>query len=74
MTGKNIISIYSPDKPYTVYDQKEWWGNDREPLTYGQKIDATKSFFAQFDELAHKVPHISLVNISSENSEYCALG
>ena len=24
-TGNQIISIYSPDKPYTVYDQKVWW-------------------------------------------------
>lgn len=24
-TGKEIISVYSPDKTYPVYDQKVWW-------------------------------------------------
>ncbi len=24
-TGNQIVSIYSPDKPYIVYDQKVWW-------------------------------------------------
>ncbi len=24
-TGREIISLYSPDKNYIVYDQKVWW-------------------------------------------------
>lgn len=24
-SGQEIISLYSPDKPYVVYDQKVWW-------------------------------------------------
>ena len=33
-TGKDIISIYSPDKPYTVYHQDYWWSDKWNPLDY----------------------------------------
>lgn len=26
-TGREIISLYSPEKNYTVYDQKTWWSD-----------------------------------------------
>jgi Zn ribbon nucleic-acid-binding protein len=26
-TGKNIISVYSPDKDLNVIEQEQWWGN-----------------------------------------------
>ena len=35
-TGKSIISIYSPDKPYKVYDQKVWNSDARDAMKYGQ--------------------------------------
>ena len=34
LTGKDIISIYSPDKVYTVYEQSEWWSDKWDPLDY----------------------------------------
>ena len=73
MTWKNIISIYSPDKEYSVYDQNVWWSDKRDPLVFGQKVNSNKRFFEQFNELFFSVPMISLQNISSENSEYCTL-
>lgn len=27
LTGKDIVSVYSPDKPYKVYGQSVWWGD-----------------------------------------------
>ena len=33
-TGKNIISIFSPDKPYKVYEQSEWWSDRWSALDY----------------------------------------
>lgn len=30
-TGNQIISIYSHDKDYTVYDPKIWWNDDWSP-------------------------------------------
>jgi len=72
-TGKQIISMYSPDKPYVVYDQEEWWGDNWDPFEYGRDFDFSRPFFEQFAELQKVVPRMSLNNINPENSEYCNL-
>ena len=69
-TGNQIISIYSPDKPYTVYDQKVWWGDDWNAFDYGMDFDFERSFFEQFDKLLLMTPKVSIMNINCENSEY----
>ena len=33
-TGKEIISIYSPDKDLVVIDQRDWWGDSWDPMDY----------------------------------------
>lgn len=68
---KNIISIYSTDKPFIVYCQECWWSDGWDPLAFGQDFDFSKSFFEQFDELQKKVPRLALMNRNAENSEYC---
>jgi hypothetical protein len=47
-TGKDIISIYSPDKPYTVYHQDYWWSDAWEPMDYGRDFDFSRSAIEQF--------------------------
>jgi hypothetical protein len=69
-TGKDIISIYSPDKPYTVYDQKYRRSDARDPMTYGRDFDFTKTFTEQFGELIQVVPRPNLQTIASDNCEY----
>lgn len=69
-TGNQIISIYSPDKEYTVYDHRIWWGDEWSAFDYGQKFDFNRGFFEQFDELMHRVPLLSIYNLDSENSDY----
>ena len=69
-TGNDIISIYSPDKPYTVYHQDYWWSDAWDPMTYGREFDLSRSAFEQFNELMREVPRPSLLNASCENSEY----
>jgi len=69
-TGKQIISIYSPDKLYKVYDQKVWRGDGRDAVDYGQIYDFSKSFFQQFDELMKCVPLFSLSIFNSEDCDY----
>jgi len=68
---KSIISIYSPDKPYTVYDQSIWWSDSRDSLDYEMEFDSTRTFTEQFGELMKVVPCLPLINMNSENSEYC---
>ncbi|NUJ98008.1 hypothetical protein HGA92_04455 [Candidatus Gracilibacteria bacterium] len=70
-SGKDIISIYSPDKPYKVYDQEIWWSDKWDALDYGKDFDFSKTFFDQFQELLKSVPHISRMATNNiENSDY----
>ncbi len=69
-TGKDIISIYSPDKPYKVYNQDFWWSDNWDPLDYWMNFDFNKSFFEQFEELMKKVPLQNLNNKLLESCNY----
>jgi len=69
-TWKPIISIFSPDKPYKVYNHDFWWSDKWNPLDYWREFDFSRSFFEQFYELVKEVPKISLVVWFNENSEY----
>lgn len=70
MSDRDIISNYSPDKPYKVYGYNEWWGDNWDPLDYGVEFDFNKPFFEQFNKLLLSVPRLYLYNPHSENSEY----
>jgi hypothetical protein len=70
---RDIISLYSSEKPYRVYCNKCWWSDSWEPRDYGRDIDFSRPFFEQFRELQNEVPLIALVNddgIASTNCEY----
>lgn len=69
-SGKTIISMYSPDKKYKVYDQKIWWSDKWDAMDYGRDFDFGKPFFEQFLELQKVVPRMSLNCIGNENSEF----
>ena len=70
-TGRDIISLYSEEKPYTVYAQDVWWGDGWDAKDYGRDFDFSRPFFEQFHELRKSVPRMSLINTNGENSEYC---
>ncbi|MDP7476888.1 MAG: hypothetical protein QF442_00400 [Candidatus Peribacteraceae bacterium] len=70
-TGKPIVSCFSKDCPYTVYSQGAFWSDDWDPRDSGRDIDFSRPFFEQFNELLHDVPHIALLNMQTENSEFC---
>ena len=70
-TGKSIVSIYSPDSPYKVFDIKYWWSDEWDPKTYGRDIDFSRPFFEQWRELQLSVPRIALLNKNCVNSDYC---
>lgn len=62
--------MYSPDNPYLVYEQDEWWSDRWDPMTYGRKFDFSKTFQEQFDALSIAVPHQSLYTTNAQNSHY----
>ena len=74
LCGKDIISVFSPDKPYKVYCNKCWWSDHWDPLSYGTDFDFSRPFFEQFMELHRRVPQLTMMNdngVGSENCEYC---
>ncbi len=70
LSGKSIVSVYSPDAPFPVYESSEWWSDTWDALTYGRDIDWTRSFFEQFAELAQTVPRFALMNTKCTECEY----
>lgn len=74
-TNKDIVSIYSPDKPFKVYHQDYWWSDAWDPMSYGCDFDLGRSFFEQFGELSCRVPKPALyIDQSMEGSSYCNYG
>ena len=71
LTEKSIVSVYSPDKPWKVYEKDAWYSDQWDPLSFGRDVDLTKSFLEQFEELMHDVPLPSLSVLGGNvNSEY----
>lgn len=73
LTGKQIISVYHPDSPYTVYNQKDWIEeNGWSKLDYGRDFDFSKPFFDQFKSLMDDMPHYALCTDyhMNQNSEF----
>ena len=69
-SGKDILSMFSPETGLTVYDRDIWWSDKWDPLAYGQEYDFSKPFFVQFQELLSRVPLMNLGNTNSPGSEY----
>ncbi len=70
LTGKRIISLYSPDKKFPVYHYQAWRSDARDPMNYAMEYDPKQTFFSQFENLFHQVPRISTYNKRTENTEY----
>lgn len=73
LTGKQMISAISPEKPMPVYNHHEWWGDTWDAFTYGREFDFSRPFFDQFHELLNVVPRMNVAVTRVENSEYCHL-
>lgn len=70
-TGNQIISTYSHDKDYTVYDPKVWNSDDWNPGDFHADFDFSHPFFPQFDALMKHTPKPALANGFWENADYC---
>ncbi len=69
--SEEMVSMYSPEKDYVVYDDRFWWSDGWDPLEYGNEYDFSKSFFSQFAGLLHRIPLIGLSVTNNVNSSYC---
>ena len=72
LSGKPIISMYSPDKPFPVFAKEEYWSDACNPLSYGMDYDFSKSFFEQLLELKRRVPRVALITDPDADKNNCA--
>ncbi|MFA6523082.1 MAG: hypothetical protein WCS85_01820 [Candidatus Peribacteraceae bacterium] len=70
-TERQIISNYSADKPYAVYDRTHWWSDAYDPLAFGRPFDFGKPFFGQFDALIRTTPVFSLSASPDAEEQNC---
>ncbi|MBP7057326.1 zinc-ribbon domain containing protein [Candidatus Gracilibacteria bacterium] len=68
LTGKDIISIYSPVAPYPVAELEALNQPGFDVSNFAIACDPSQSFFAQFDQLAKQVPHQALFNIGGDET------
>jgi len=69
-SGKQIISIYSPNNSQKTYNQNFWFSDSRDPMEYGRDYDFSKTFTQQFGELLYEIPSPNLIVFENEDSEY----
>lgn len=69
-TGKELISIFSPDKKVPVYANAHWYSDKWDAKDFGRDFDFSRPFFEQFAELMEKVPQMSLASINNINSDF----
>ncbi|MFH0820540.1 MAG: hypothetical protein V1908_02085 [Candidatus Peregrinibacteria bacterium] len=75
LTGEEMVSLYSPDKPYKVYKESAWWSDQWDPLSYGRDFDFSRPFFEQMGELLLAVPRRGMhQDGTNENCEYTTFG
>lgn len=67
---KNIVTIYSSNKPFKVYCPTCFWSDKWNGTDYARDFDFSRSFFEQFQELQREVPRIALLTKNSVSSEY----
>ncbi|MDC0358245.1 hypothetical protein OAO01_05455 [Oligoflexia bacterium] len=71
-SGKQIVSMFSPDKPFKVYERQIWNSDAWDPLDYGRGFDFSRPFFEQYQELMLNVPwqSLAILGTSGVNDEF----
>lgn len=69
-TGKDILSVFSEDKKYKIYDPEFWYSDKWDAKNYGRDFDFNRTFFEQFLELTKSVPQLARSVVNCQNSDY----
>ncbi|MFA6550150.1 MAG: hypothetical protein WCT36_02225 [Candidatus Gracilibacteria bacterium] len=67
---KDVIAIYSADKPFKQFCNECFFGDKWDAKDYGRDFDFTRSFFEQFKDLQDSVPRLNTGSLNNVNSEY----
>ena len=70
LSGKKLLSMYPPEKGFTVYSREQWWSDRWDALNYAQSYNFENSFFTQFDSLYRRVPKYNIYGENTENCDY----
>ena len=70
-TWNEILSAYSADKPWKVYENNIWWWDSWDAIDYWVDFDFEKSFFHQMWKLNIDVPKEALMWHKNTNCDYC---
>jgi hypothetical protein len=70
VTGKDLITIYSPESPYVVYDNDYWWSDKWDVMKYNHEVDFSRNIFDQILELRLKVPRLANNLVDIENTHF----
>lgn len=60
--GEKVISNFSPESSYKIFDLKYWWSDKWGGEDYGRDYDFSKPFFEQFKDFNFSVPHPTLLH------------
>jgi hypothetical protein len=67
---KDRVSMYSPNKPYSVWCYDCWFADDWDARDFGLEYNPKRPFLEQVQELLKIVPKISLIYVRSPGSSY----
>ena len=67
-TWKHIISIFSPNKPYTIYDYGVRWNWNWDPEMFA--LSSNTKVYDALNQLILRVPMWNRFAVENENSEY----
>ena len=72
ITWKDIISVYSDDYKWKIYNFRDYNSDKRNPLDYSLEVDFSNDLMSQIQDFLFSVPKRSLhIDSSMENSDYC---
>ncbi|MFH0770549.1 MAG: hypothetical protein V1926_04185 [Candidatus Peregrinibacteria bacterium] len=69
-SGRNIMALYAPEKPFPVYEPSIWHSDGWDPKSFGRAFDFSRPFFNQYGDLQRVVPRIALAAVNNENCDY----
>jgi len=73
LTGKEIISRYSPESQIKIINVPDWHSDKWNALDYGREYDPSRSIFEQMDKLYREIPHGALWQNNTTNCDYTNL-
>lgn len=70
-TGKQVVSNYSADKPFPIFQKDYWMSDQHNPIEYGISFNTDETFMSQMKRLSDATPRLHAQQwVPVENSDY----